>query len=80
MTDAKWLAKDYDIEAAAKMPEGMKVVITKEDGSACQNPFVPENTGNYTAEYRVGEGKALASVKVKVTADKSLSGRVGCFL
>lgn len=71
LTDAKWLAKDYDIEAAAKMPEGMKVVITKEDGSACQNPFVPENTGNYTAEYRVGEGKALASVKVKVTADKS---------
>ena len=66
----KWLAEDYDMDAMTKVPEGMKVVITGADGTAYEDPFNPEKAGTYTVEFKLQDETVLATMTIKVSADK----------
>ncbi len=66
----KWLAEDYDIDAMTKVPEGMKVVITGADGVVYEDPFNPEKVGTYTVEFKSQDDTVLATMTIKVSADK----------
>lgn len=70
LKDQKWLAKGYNVDAMTKVPEGMKVVIADKDGAVYEDPFHPQKAGAYTVKFTLQDETVLATMTIKVSADK----------
>lgn len=67
---ADWVAESYDIQAQIQVPAGITTVIIDAEGNESADPLTAKTAGAYTVEFRNASGEAVASMTVKVVADK----------